>query len=541
MATIISIVLTSVFTAVSNRNLTYKAWVPFNYSYPALYFLVYTHQLIGMATSGIVNVACESVICGLLLHICCQLEILEYRLTKMTHGEDVLRDCVSHHNRIFEYAYTVNDMFAKIIGLQFAVSMLVVCSNLYRIAMATDYVTFISLMMYTGAILTQIFIYCWFGNEVKAKSLQLNNIYNIQWPSLSNSSKKGLLIVMRRAMNPIEFSSAYIITMNLESFVAFMNIILNVDNSDELTDSLYMMLTVFIAGYKNICLWIDRKNVRMLVNVLHKKPFEPNEFHEITVRQQFDKRIQNVAMRYLTLVGSSVLVVTVSSIFMDFSKGNLTYKAWIPFDYSTPIAFTFVYTNQMIGMSCSGLVNVACESLVCGFLLHICCQFEILEYRLKNINQNQNILRDCINHHNYIVKYAQTINDKFAKIIAVQFAVTVMVVCSNLYRMAMTTEYMKFVPLIVYTGCMLAQIFIYCWFGNEVKLKSLQLANSVYNMNWLKLSNSSKKGLLIIMKRSTIPIEFSSAYIITMNLGSFVALLKMSYSSFNLLHQTEEQ
>jgi len=48
----------------------------------------------------------------------------------------------------------------------------------------------------------------------------MNNIYNIQWPSLSNNNKKGLLIIMRRAMNPIEFSSAYIITMNLESFVA---------------------------------------------------------------------------------------------------------------------------------------------------------------------------------------------------------------------------------------------------------------------------------------------------------------------------------
>jgi len=118
-------------------------------------------------------------------------------------------------------------------------------------------------------------------------------------------------------------------------------------------------------------------------------------------------------MGYLILVGSAVVVVIISSIFMDLSKGNLTYRAWIPFDYSTPIAFTFVYTNQMIGMSCSGLVNVACESLVCGFLLHICCQFEILEYRLKNINQNQNILCDCINHHNYIVKLVSLNNFLF--------------------------------------------------------------------------------------------------------------------------------
>lgn len=67
------------------------------------------------------------------------------------------------------YAYTINNIFAKIIAIQFAVSMLVVCSNMYRIAMATDYLSLIPLIMYTSAILMQIFIYCWFGNEVKLK------------------------------------------------------------------------------------------------------------------------------------------------------------------------------------------------------------------------------------------------------------------------------------------------------------------------------------------------------------------------------------
>ncbi|XP_018403370.1 PREDICTED: uncharacterized protein LOC108780233 [Cyphomyrmex costatus] len=479
----------SISTVLMTRNLTYKAWIPFDYLSSAMYFVVYIHQLIAMSTSGIVNVAYESLLCGFLLHICCQFEILGHRLTKLTHDQNSLRDCVCHHNRIFEYAYTVNNMFAKIIAIQFTVSMLVVCSNLFRIAVVTDLVSFIPLVMYTSAILVQIFMYCWFGNEVKLKSLQLiNSIYNIEWLDLSNSNKKDILLVMRRAMTPIEFTSGYIITMNLESFVAVMN----VDNSDELTDSLYMMLTVFVAGYKNICLWVDRKNLRMVVNILRKKPFEPCESHETIIREQFDKRIQNVAMRYLTLVGSAVVVVNITSIFTDLIKGNLTYKAWIPFDYSSPIAFTFVYSNQMIGMSCSGLVNVACESLVCGLLLHICCQFEILEHRLKNVKENHNILRDCISHHNYLVEYAQNINDMFAKIIAVQFG-------------------------------------------------SLQLSTSVYNIDWLELSESSKKGLLIIMQRSTSPIEFSSAYIITMNLESFVALLKMSYSTFNLLHQTQEQ
>lgn len=99
---IVANVLTSLVMEFKKRNLTYKAWIPFDYSSPVIYILVYIHQLIGMATSGIVNVACEGVICGLLLHICCQLDILGYRLTKIPQGQDTLRDCISHHNRIFE-------------------------------------------------------------------------------------------------------------------------------------------------------------------------------------------------------------------------------------------------------------------------------------------------------------------------------------------------------------------------------------------------------------------------------------------------------
>lgn len=99
---IVSMVLMSLVTEFRKRNLTYKAWVPFDYSSPIIYILVYIHQLIGMATSGIVNVACEGVLCTLLLHICCQFEILEYRLTKIMQDRNILRDCISHHIRIFE-------------------------------------------------------------------------------------------------------------------------------------------------------------------------------------------------------------------------------------------------------------------------------------------------------------------------------------------------------------------------------------------------------------------------------------------------------
>lgn len=41
-------------------------------------------------------------------------------------------------------------------------------------------------------------------------------------------------------------------------------------------------------------------------------------------------------------------------------------------------------------------------------------------------------------------------------------------------------------------------------------------------MEWLELDNYTKQSLLMIMRRSTIPIELTSAYVISMNLDSFV-------------------
>lgn len=68
----------------------------------------------------------------------------------------------------------------------------------------------------------------------------------------------------------------------------FVDIILNVGNSDQFVDALYMMLTILVAGYKQAYMWIDRNNIKMLINVLTEKPFAPYETHEVIIQQKFE-------------------------------------------------------------------------------------------------------------------------------------------------------------------------------------------------------------------------------------------------------------
>ncbi|XP_026828395.1 odorant receptor 46a-like isoform X2 [Ooceraea biroi] len=324
--------------------------------------------------------------------------------------------------------------------------------------------------------------------------------------------------------------------VNTFTLSQLLDIIFIVDNADEFTDNFYMLLAMFVSCCKMLSMLINRKNITMLINIVMEKPCKPLEPDEMEIYHKFDKSAQATTIHYAILVESTCVCITLTSLLTDYRKQALTFRAWLPYDYSSPILFHITYVHQLISLIVGSVLHVACDGLICGFLVHICCQIEILESRLRRIVCEPDILRDCILQHNRIFNFAFLVNEKFRFTITIQFIVSTLVVCFNLYQLTrVTTSNEKYMQLVLYMCCMLTQIFFYCWYGNEVKLKSRQLANNIFEIDWRKLDQNMKKMLLLIMRRSTVPIEFTSAYIISMNLDSF--LLKTSYSAYNILQQ----
>lgn len=106
----------------------------------------------------------------------------------------------------------------------------------------------------------------------------------------------------------------------------------------------------------------------------------------------------------MSLIGTSCSFVALVSLFTDFRHKRLTYREWVPYNYSSHITYCLTYAQQMISALHTASVNVACDTLFCGLLMHICCQIEILEYRLKNILSDQFTLGYCVQHHNRILQ-----------------------------------------------------------------------------------------------------------------------------------------
>lgn len=169
-----------------------------------------------------------------------------------------------------------------------------------------------------------------------------------------------------------------------------------------------------------------------------------------------------------------------------------------------------------------------------------------------------------------------------------QFVISALVICVSLCQMLkkdiLSTE---FLSMTLYLSTLLAQIFIYCWYANEVKLKvcplngkrsindrlsfganedcvdlqSTHISEVVFESDWSELNEDLKRDLMFMMQRTAYPVEFSFLHMVDVNLDSFMAvnmirgklanmvylnsrnfvlqLIKSSYSVYNILQQKQ--
>lgn len=62
------------------------------------------------------------------------------------------------------------------------------------------------------------------------------------------------------------------------------------------------------------------------------------------------------------------------------------------------------------------------------------------------------------------------VNITFNQVLFVQFFSSILVLCTSVYYLAAHITETTAASFLVYTICMFAQIYIYCWAGNEVML-----------------------------------------------------------------------
>ncbi|EFN60771.1 Odorant receptor Or2, partial [Camponotus floridanus] len=123
-------------------------------------------------------------------------------------------------------------------------------------------------------------------------------------------------------------------------------------------------------------------------------------------------------------------------------------------------------------------------------------------------------------------RFAHMVNATFTTMMFIQFSIISLVLCMSVYKLSTITSLftLNFAHKFSYLCSMLVQIFLYCWFGNEVILKSIDVSTAIYEMDFTKLRVRVMKDLMIIMMRASKPVKISTGYIVTLSTESFMSV-----------------
>ncbi|OXU20552.1 hypothetical protein TSAR_004362 [Trichomalopsis sarcophagae] len=317
-----------------------------------------------------------------------------------------------------------------------------------------------------------------------------------------------------------------------------------------LIENLYLILTVSngISKLSNIYLRRDR-----VISMLRRNSEDRWSVH----RDDEEARIVEESIESESyIIRFCIYLVTINNVSNALNpilnpdpEHDLMVDAYSPCDRSkSDLCFWTAYLYQVFGYVSTSLVHVGCDCLVFNFVDRLCAHLKILEHRIlqlpdlveANACDEIRYLKSCVEDHHSICEGIKELNDTFYETIFIQFVTSISVLCTNIYLLSMQDLFSaEFIAVFVYLCCAFVQNFFYCWYGYKVSVNTLRISDAIFNMNWCILKRDSKKILSYVMMKTSQKVFLFNSAVVTLTPESFVNILKVSYSAFNILQQTK--
>lgn len=84
---------------------------------------------------------------------------------------------------------------------------------------------------------------------------------------------------------------------------------------------------------------------------------------------------------------------------------------------------------------------------------------------------------------------------------------------------------------------MVLEIFLPCYFGNDLSIASKLLGESLFHSEWANGSNKLKQIVMIFMENTKKEIKITAFGLFNVNLATFTSIGNSAYSFFALLKQ----
>ncbi|RZC37616.1 7tm 6 domain containing protein [Asbolus verrucosus] len=275
------------------------------------------------------------------------------------------------------------------------------------------------------------------------------------------------------------------------------------DDLQAVTGSIFVLLMEMLGLLKSYCIIRNMGMLKQLTITLSNDLFQPKNLHQKNLIQPSLNAWKSIASALWILCFGWMLTWMLSPIFdKSFKQYRLPFLAWYPYNTQTSPQYELTYLHQLTGISYICMNSLTSDTLIAALNMYIGAQFDILSDDVRNFYDGvksspadaSGKLKSCIKHHKEILKLAEHAN--------------------HFYK-----------------------IFLYCWFGNEIEIKSSKLPYAVFESDWTELPPEVKTLLIIFILRTQRPLKMSAYGLFFLTLETFVKILRTAYSYFALLRE----
>ncbi|XP_063911059.1 odorant receptor 42a-like isoform X1 [Zophobas morio] len=236
----------------------------------------------------------------------------------------------------------------------------------------------------------------------------------------------------------------------------------------------------------------------------------------------------------------------------ELLRGNrkLPFNAWYPYDYKISPIYELTYFHQLTAPFTMAQIQVHTDCLSINLIAILIAQLDILADNVKNISRTkyqqsdkasemmETELLDCIQHHKEILSCFGDVYQFLNITMFAQFLISTISLCLTLLELSvLSPASTHFAALIIYMSALMVELLLFCWWGNLLIVKSQLLPQAAFECDWLAGSITFRKNLSFFIFRAQKEMALYAVDFFKISLGSFVLILKNSYSFYAVLRR----
>ncbi|NP_001166611.1 olfactory receptor 59 [Bombyx mori] len=329
------------------------------------------------------------------------------------------------------------------------------------------------------------------------------------------------------------------------------------NDMERLSRVLFLMLCHLTCIAKQFVFHSDADKINQLVVGLDDALCnQPVETHRLLLLET-SRRAARLLMLYSGCAVSTCILWAVFPLLDQLRGRTVEFAFWIPIDYRhNAFQFAVVLAYAFYSTSLVAVANTTMDAFIATVLYQCTTQLRILRMNFESLPERayalsrktrqdyhtvtHELLVDCLLHYKKITETCNLLEQIFGKAILVQFGVGGWILCMAAYQIVdMEILSIEFASTALFMGCILTELFLYCYYGNEVTVQSGLVSESVYAMSWLSLCPRERRALVVVLERARRPLRPAAGRVVPLTLNTYLKILKSSYSFYAVLRQTK--